>query len=259
MKYLVKIGYIGKYFYGSQIQPDVPTVEGELKKVLKELGYKTKTEFSSRTDKGVSAIGNVVALYEKPDLKAITYNLENIYLWAITKVPDYFYPRWASMRHYRYLLFGNYNLKTLREHAKLFEGYHNFSNFCKGIPKNPFRKIYKISIKKQGNLIIFDIYGRNFLRQMIRKMISYFIKVCEENISLEYTKQIVDCEVKEWIPPAPAENLILVDVKYKKLRFRKDIEVLKKMVEDFNSKLFELNKEFVLYQNIKEILEKRIS
>ena len=54
-----RIGYLGDAFHGSQIQPDVRTVQGELIHAFQKLGWISKEEqghnlvLSSRTDAGV--------------------------------------------------------------------------------------------------------------------------------------------------------------------------------------------------------------
>ena len=51
---MVAFGYHGAKFHGSQIQPDVRTVQGELKQAIERLGWWTESclEMSSRTDAG---------------------------------------------------------------------------------------------------------------------------------------------------------------------------------------------------------------
>ena len=58
------IGYIGKQFHGSQIQPDVKTVQGELIRVFQKLKWLESNDLghnlvlSSRTDAGVNVRRN---------------------------------------------------------------------------------------------------------------------------------------------------------------------------------------------------------
>ena len=55
-----RIGYIGDSFHGSQIQPDVKTVQGELIRVFHQLNWLDSNQeghnlvLSSRTDAGVN-------------------------------------------------------------------------------------------------------------------------------------------------------------------------------------------------------------
>ena len=74
-RYAVRIAYPGDRFFGSQVQPGLRTVEGQ---VLQDLQLVTKQDagsldvrFSSRTDKGVSALGNVFALSTDMDIRTL--------------------------------------------------------------------------------------------------------------------------------------------------------------------------------------------
>ncbi|MEM3391728.1 MAG: tRNA pseudouridine(38-40) synthase TruA, partial [Archaeoglobaceae archaeon] len=62
MKYAFKIAYFGENFFGSQFQPGLRTVEGEVRKALQDLGIDSKPRFAGRTDTGVSALGQVFAI-----------------------------------------------------------------------------------------------------------------------------------------------------------------------------------------------------
>ncbi len=79
---VLKVAYMGWNFHGSQIQPGLRTVEGVLEKVL---GVKGK--FLSRTDAGVSAVGNLYLLKEPVKLDRIKEKIrellkEGIAVWA---------------------------------------------------------------------------------------------------------------------------------------------------------------------------------
>ena len=60
-RFLVAIGYHGNSFHGSQIQPDVGTVEGAMRNALRRLTWWSEgcLEMSSRTDAGVSVRMNL--------------------------------------------------------------------------------------------------------------------------------------------------------------------------------------------------------
>ena len=58
----VKLAYDGTGFHGSQYQPELRTVQGEVEKALRKLAWQGKTVlFAGRTDAGVHAAGQVVA------------------------------------------------------------------------------------------------------------------------------------------------------------------------------------------------------
>ena len=63
-RFLVAIGYHGNSFHGSQIQPDVGTVEGAMRNALRRLTWWSEgcLEMSSRTDSGVSVRANLARI-----------------------------------------------------------------------------------------------------------------------------------------------------------------------------------------------------
>lgn len=69
----LKFAYNGTHFFGFQRQPEVRTVEGDIRKALDDLerevigkeGHDLRYSYASRTDRGVSAIGNVLE-YRSP-------------------------------------------------------------------------------------------------------------------------------------------------------------------------------------------------
>ena len=61
MKIKITLSYDGTLFYGSQIQPDCPTIHSKLLEVLKILNINTSLDFSGRTDKGVHAFKQIVS------------------------------------------------------------------------------------------------------------------------------------------------------------------------------------------------------
>jgi len=56
------VSYDGRAYRGSQVQPNVPTVQDALEKALREIrAYAGATTFAGRTDAGVHALGQVVS------------------------------------------------------------------------------------------------------------------------------------------------------------------------------------------------------
>ena len=56
MKVAITFSYLGDEYHGSQIQPSLKTVQGELQKACKRLNWSPKgVKISSRTDAGVNA------------------------------------------------------------------------------------------------------------------------------------------------------------------------------------------------------------
>jgi tRNA pseudouridine38-40 synthase len=124
MVYL-KVAYNGREFYGSQIQPDVRTVEGDIKKILSEEGINvTNFGFLSRTDRGVSALSNLLKLDTKEELnlRKMTHMLEDIWIYGkITCELEL-----PLTKTYRYYLFDSgYDEKLIREGLSFFNGAHD--------------------------------------------------------------------------------------------------------------------------------------
>src|SRR2546426_531116 len=139
MRVALKIAYDGRAFYGHQRQPDRRTVEGECITALRSakiMRDPTEAFFrsASRTDRGVSAVGNVIAFdaFLGPDsvLGAFNDRARDVWAWAAAAVPASFHPRHAMERWYRYVLFGDVVEPDLRAAARSFIGTHNFQAFC---------------------------------------------------------------------------------------------------------------------------------
>ena len=77
-----KLAYLGNNYHGFQIQPDVTTVEGELFKALKTMNifddpHDANYSYAGRTDKGVHALEQVIALDTDAPDRAIPRALYN--------------------------------------------------------------------------------------------------------------------------------------------------------------------------------------
>lgn len=98
---------------------------------------------AGRTDKGVSAMGNVISLRLRTKIapqKPIDYCKmlnailpEDIRIIGCEEVePDFNARYWCKTRRYKYFFArGSLNIPLLKEVIKLFEGTHNFINYCK--------------------------------------------------------------------------------------------------------------------------------
>jgi len=164
--YLLKVAYLGWLFHGSQIQPRVKTVEGELESALREIGI-PGGRFLSRTDAGVSALGNVFVVEEKPSkIGLLNHRLEGIAVWGVTEVERV--PA-VQCRIYRYYLIGDYPEEEVMK-LKKFEGEHDFSGFTKE-RKATFSKIDNIDIRKFDFGYVIDFKAKRFLWNQIRRIV----------------------------------------------------------------------------------------
>lgn len=138
---------------------------------------------AGRTDKKVSAAGNVIAIRffiseeEEEDLvRRINSSLpEDILILAYAKVPESFDARHdCKGRHYRYFFFKeDLNIEKMEEAAAKFIGQHDFARFCKMQPQyeksGTVRRIFSSSIVDLNSksdflpMAYYDCKGSGFL------------------------------------------------------------------------------------------------
>ena len=158
---MVAFGYHGAKFHGSQIQPDVRTVQGELKQAIERLGWWTESclEMSSRTDSGVSVRMNLATISLPTDIanvidesslvSALNDHLpEDLVVWKACRVSEGTRSRIAEKRLYIYRLEmipgWPYDVEYERfsNACNLFVGQHDFTNFCRlDSGRSPIRNI----------------------------------------------------------------------------------------------------------------------
>ncbi len=156
--YRLTLSYDGTAFAGSQIQPGQRTVQGELESALRRLGgLGASSTFAGRTDRGVHAFGQVVAV-TFPEWRATAGELEralaarlpgDIAARQVSESDHAFNPRFdAAWREYRYWLapgvaspfLGRYawmlrdglNSARMNQAAASLLGTHDFASFAGG-------------------------------------------------------------------------------------------------------------------------------
>ncbi|NJE06426.1 tRNA pseudouridine(38-40) synthase TruA [Thermococcus sp. M36] len=245
MKLAIRVAYDGTAFYGFQRQPDVRTVEGELLRVLTKLRIiedvgSSDFKGASRTDRGVSAIFNVVSFDAsgRADLvrpEVLNHHLRDVWVLGVAEVPDDFHPRfWAKSKTYRYYLVDEgFDAKRMRECAEVFLGEHDFSAFAKLEPgKDPVREITRIEITERPGYYVIEIEGKSFLWEMARRMVNA-IRFCGLGVmEIREVKRMLKGGYTKKVPPAPPEGLILWHIEYEGVNFRMDERGLKKAKRD---------------------------
>lgn len=217
----VKLAYDGSKFYGYQRQPRKRTVEGALIDALVDLGAigsskGARLQSSSRTDRGVSAICNVVSFSTDFPLKAVcsavNSQAEDLWTYSAVRVPEDFNPRWARRRWYRYYLRKSaQDIGLMRRLVERFEGTHDFSGFSRKDDRDPIRTIDSIEISDANQFIVIDFKAESYLWNMVRRIVWMIDAgsagaIDEECIGPEVTKS------PRRIGLAPAESLLLMDV-----------------------------------------------
>ena len=273
----LKIGYIGTNFHGFQRQPNLRTVEEELIYHLRKLDYiddlkKSRFRIAGRTDAGVHSLGNVISFQSQKEVRVNEINNslpDDIQILAKAPVRYAFKPRYAQMRHYRYLLFEDLDLDKLNECAELFKGTHNFTNFTKRFQKTTTRTIEDIKItrvnlddyhkKEFPNLhetlspIFVDIYGESFLWNMVRKMMRVFVDVAKGKMTLDEVEKLLnpkENEPRAYIKVMEPYYLILMDIQYDGIKFRYDDYACERFRRNLVDDLEDLQKRYAIRESM---------
>ncbi len=260
MRIAYKVAYVGTNFHGFQYQPNVRTVAGEIFKALRELGVepkKAKIRCAGRTDTGVHAFGQVVAMNLNKLVfpRIINAHLpEDITFWAWCEVGEDFNPRKAKSRTYMYVMPAEgYDISAMRKASKLLLGTHDFSNFTKkfGERRRCVRTIYNVELRLDDGFIVFEITGNAFTWNMVRCIVSALIEVGSGHRSVEWFEEMLNPDrYRERIEPAPSYGLILKDVEYEGLEFEVDEYAWKtlmsriKEIVDYHGTIYKLYSQF---------------
>lgn len=242
MRYFIYLSYLGKAYSGWQIQPEVPSVQETLQRVLTMLfGHPCSVVGSSRTDRGVHAREQVahIDLPYAIDIAQTIYKLNKILpsdigISAIKPVLEHAHARFhASYRSYEYnittkkdpLLLHNsvwlYDiapLESLNHIASIFCRAADFSYFGK---RDPQRQTTTCHVQyalwsQSGDQIIFRIKADRFLRGMVRVIVSAILRASMGKIGMGTLQQWFDpasCQ-RPVLTLAPAHGLTLVEVHY---------------------------------------------
>ncbi|RLF48833.1 MAG: tRNA pseudouridine(38-40) synthase TruA [Thermoplasmata archaeon] len=239
MRLAIKLAYDGRNYHGFQVQKNARTVEGEVVRVLRDTGAiegveDAKIGRGSRTDAGVSALGNVLAFNTEMSgeriVRAITAECDSIWAWAYARVDENFNPRRAKLRVYRYYIPSrNYDVEKIKKCTQLFKGMHDFSNYIIG--DKGMCEISEIRVHELGDLVCLEFIAPYFRRGMIRKIMSMIMDAGKGRINEEQIKK--SFKEKMSIPMAPPEPLLLYEILYDNLCFRVDnsaLDMAKKFV-----------------------------
>ena len=226
MRVALKFAYDGKNFNGYARQPNLKTVEGAIIDLLVSHGFIQDTKESifrsaSRTDKGVSSLGSVVAFNTDKSinniLQELNINSKEVLFYGVKEVDPDFYPRYAKQRIYRYYLKNKgFDVEKIISAASIFTGTHNFTNFARiEEGKNPERTIDNIVVSEKKQFFTIDFYAQTFLWHQIRRIVSAIEQLSSGKITdREIIEALENPEKKVDFRIPPPESLILLNVIY---------------------------------------------
>lgn len=245
---LITIEYDGGAYSGWQIQPNVPTVQGEIQNALRRvLGRDIKINGTSRTDAGVHALGQRASFHIEPGIptERIPYALNNalpkdIRIIAAEEKEADFHARFSAvgkkyiyrMKHrvsafdarYFYEVEDGLDMDAVREAAKIICGTHDFKCFeaAGADPKDStVRTIYSLSMEPasyggdapDGYELV--VMGDGFLYNMVRIITGTLIDTGRGRLSAGDIYEMLEKKDRTLAGhTAPPEGLYLAEVFY---------------------------------------------
>ncbi len=242
----VTVAYDGTEFYGWQVQPGLPTIQGTLETILSGIeGKHVNVVGSGRTDAGVHALAQVAAFSIQnpipPDnlRKAINRLLPPaIRIRAVEEVSPEFHPRYDAIaktyeyriareeiclpfdrryvHHYPYPL----DEAAMMSAAPLLEGEHDFTRFSAAderdqLGNSKVRHIYSSRLERTDHRLVYRVRGSGFLKHMVRNVVGVLIEVGKGNVddAALLRRFDPDSDIAAG-PTAPAQGLFLISVAY---------------------------------------------
>jgi tRNA pseudouridine38-40 synthase len=245
----IELAYDGAEYHGWQVQPGLPTIQGQLEQVLAEIeGAPVRVEASGRTDAGVHALAQVAAFnlqnpIPPPNLKKALNRLlpPDIRIHRVTEAPPAFHPRFDALeKTYEYRIFRGevcppferryvlhypypLNEEIMRSLAPIFEGEHDFSAFAAADEKDSLglskvRRIFSSRLHLESDRLHYRVRGSGFLKHMVRNLVGVLLEAGKGNLARHdiEARLAPGCPIPPG-PTAPARGLFLISVRYQNI------------------------------------------
>lgn len=237
------IAYDGSEYHGWQTQPGKRTIQASLTEAIQNLiGSEVRVFGASRTDAGVSALGQVALVQIDSPIpvenlaKAITHRLPmDIAVAEAVEVPQGFDVIGAvKNKLYRYTIFtvplrpvlqirhcwhlhAELDVAAMNEAAKILVGKKDFKSFASADDQrqSSVRTIFRCDVTREGDLVYVDIEGDGFLYNMVRNIVGTLVEVGIGKQNAEKINQVLEAKNRTAAGPiAPAAGLCLMWIKY---------------------------------------------
>ncbi|EER33857.1 tRNA pseudouridine synthase 3 [Candida tropicalis MYA-3404] len=290
-----KFAYLGWNYNGLafQLEPTpLPTVEEIILKTLakvkliKEPIEEVKFSRCGRTDKGVSAMNQVISIELRSNLskedqanpelddKEVDYlSILNANLPSDIKVhsiclrpPEDFDARFSCIsRHYRYIFKKqNLDIDLMNQGASLYQGIHDFRNFCKldGSKQitNFQREIYSSKILHlHDDYYCFDLKGSAFLWHQVRCMVAILFTIGQGLEKPEIVTELMDMEkypTKPQYEMAHDIPLVLYDCEFPEMEWKvtKDEHKFLRVTQSFSKMEYDIQLKAQMSQIMETVL-----
>ena len=242
-KIKLTVQYDGSKYSGWQTQPGKRTIQGELVEALSNLvGTKIPVHGASRTDAGVSALGQV-ALFEI-DCPIPTENFpdalngrlpRNIVVTSAEEVPPKFdLLGEVKSKLYRYTIYtGRYrpvmklnqcwhlhrklDVAAMNSAAQLLVGTKDFKSFASAADKreSSVRTIFRCDVTPEDKWIYIDVEGDGFLYNMVRNIVGTLVEIGTGRWKPDKIDEILEAKRRTAAGRlAPPQGLCLIWIKY---------------------------------------------
>ena len=243
MRIALGVEYDGRPFYGWQSQAEGQTVQDTLQYALSQIASENISVIAAgRTDTGVHGLEQVVHFdshAERP-LSAWVRGVNALLpdsvavRWA-HPVPDEFHARFSAHgRSYRYLLVNRpvrsaiyagragwfhapLDVAAMQAAAQPLLGEHDFSAFraaqCQA--KSPSKHLRQLDIRRDGEMLIFDLSADAFLHHMVRNIVGCLVYVGKGKYPPEWMTEVLTCRERRFAAPTFApDGLYLRCIQY---------------------------------------------
>jgi tRNA pseudouridine38-40 synthase len=239
----VVVSYDGTDYFGFQYQPEAPTIQAELERVLSRIVKEPVTVYGSgRTDAGVHAAGQVINFRTEGtvpiDRLCLAMNSllpESIAALEASEVDNSFHARYCAVsRTYEYSILNRevpdalrarfswhirhlLDVDSMQQAAKALIGRHDFSSFASADrdATNPIRDLQRIEVEREQDSVKITVQANAFLRSMVRVIVGTLTEVglglragCDMKNILEAADR------RQAGKTAPARGLCLREVEY---------------------------------------------
>ena len=242
-KIKLTVQYDGSRYSGWQTQPGKRTIQAELVEAISNLvGIRIPVHGASRTDAGVSALGQV-ALFEI-DCSIPTENFpnalngrlpRNIVVTSAEEVPPKFdLLGQVKSKLYRYTIHtGRYrpvlklnqcwhlhkklDISAMNKAAQLLVGTKDFKSFASAADKrkSSVRTILRCEVTAQEKLIYIDVEGDGFLYNMARNIVGTLVEIGVGRWKPEKINEILEAKDRTAAGRlAPPQGLCLMWIRY---------------------------------------------
>lgn len=237
------IQYDGSDYHGWQIQPGLATVQGEVAAAIGKLvGFDVQVNGASRTDAGVSALGQVANIRIDSPIptgnlaKAITQKLagEISISEAVEVDEDFDAIRSVKSKLYRYTIFvgenrpvlqirhcwyrrGGLDIEKMKVAGGKLLGKNDFKSFACAADnrQSSVRTITQYDVRSEGDWIYFDVAADGFLYNMVRNIVGTLVEIGRGRWDVEKMDEILAAKDRNAAGPiAPASGLCLMWIEY---------------------------------------------